>query len=172
MEITFDSISDWVALVDLEARILRTNLAGEEFVGMPVSDMIGKKCCTLMHGSEEPLPWCPFRRMLNSNQRETVEFEVDDKDRWLMITVDPVMDTPVSTVCARKTPSGTAVTEWQTSGRTVLRSRRCSGSFPAAGNSSSDGTGFTPRRPRIDSPMWPISKAIVCMSVSMIDVRR
>ena len=92
-EITFDSISDWVALVDLEARIVRTNLAGEEFAGMPVSDMIGQKCCTLVHGSEEPLPWCPFRRMLDSKQRETVEFEVDDKNRWLMVTVDPVMDT-------------------------------------------------------------------------------
>ncbi len=89
---TFDAMSDWVTLFDLEARILRTNAAGEDLVGVPPAEMVGQTCCKLVHGTDEPIPGCPLQKMLGTHQRETVELQVPGGDRWLMITVEPVMD--------------------------------------------------------------------------------
>ena len=91
-EATFDAMSDWVALIDLESRILRSNRAGEEFTGVRPSDMVGRTCCTLVHGSDAPLDRCPFRKMLCTRQRETLEFQIPDSDRRVTVTVDPVLD--------------------------------------------------------------------------------
>ena len=89
---TFDAMSDWVSLLDLEARILRTNPAGEDLTGVPVAEMVGQTCCKLAHGTDEMIPGCPLQKMLRTHQREVVELHVPDGDRWLMITVEPVMD--------------------------------------------------------------------------------
>jgi PAS domain S-box-containing protein len=91
-ETTFDAMSDWVALIDLDSRILRSNRAGEEFTGVRLSDMVGRTCCTLIHGSDAQLPQCPFRKMLSTRQRETLEFQIPDSDRRLTVTVDPILD--------------------------------------------------------------------------------
>jgi signal transduction histidine kinase len=59
---------------------------------MSLAEMIGQICCKLVHGTEEPISGCPLQKMLHTHRRETVELQVPDEDRWLMITVDPVMD--------------------------------------------------------------------------------
>ncbi len=91
-ENTFHAISDWVSLLDLERRIMRTNAMGEEWGGMTLTEMVGQICCKLVHGAEKPIPGCPLQKMLHTRRRETVEIQVPGEDRWLMITVDPVMD--------------------------------------------------------------------------------
>jgi PAS domain S-box-containing protein len=92
-ESTFDAMSDWVGLIDLQTyRILRTNRVGEEFVGVPLAEIVGQVCCKLVHASERPVPGCPTQKMLHTHRRETAELQMPDSDRWLMITVDPMMD--------------------------------------------------------------------------------
>ncbi len=89
---TFDAMSDWVSLIDLKYRILRTNRSGEKFVGVPLGEMIGQTCYSLIHGIEEPIPECPLQKMLQTHQREVADFHVQECNRWLRITVDPVKD--------------------------------------------------------------------------------
>ena len=89
-ENTFAAMSDWVTVINLEGRILRTNLAGEGFTGMSAQKMVGQTCCLLTHGTEGPLPGCPFKKMLQTRQREVLEIQQPNESRWLMITVDPV----------------------------------------------------------------------------------
>ncbi len=89
---TFNAISDWVCMVDLKGRILRTNRIGEEFTGVPLDEIIDQSCCKLVHGSEKQIPGCPLKKMLETGQSEAVELKVPDSDRWLMVTVDPVTD--------------------------------------------------------------------------------
>ena len=91
-EATFDAISDWVCLIDLEGRILRTNRAVEGFAGVPSAKVFGRKCCHVAHGSETPISGCPFQKMLQTHSRETVEIHLPEADRWLMVAVDPVRD--------------------------------------------------------------------------------
>lgn len=89
---TFDAMSDWVSLIDLKYRILRTNRSGEKFVGVPLGEMIGQTCYNLVHGTEEPIPECPLQKMLQTHQREVADLHVQEGNRWLRITVDPVKD--------------------------------------------------------------------------------
>lgn len=91
-ETTFDAMTDWVSLVDAHHCILRSNLAGEGLTGLPVRGIVGKKCFSLVHGADEPIPDCPLPRMLQSGKRESMEFFSEPLNRWLMITVDPVLD--------------------------------------------------------------------------------
>jgi len=91
-ESTFNSMTDWVSLTDLNYRILRSNLAGEKFTRMPTEEMIGRICCELTHGSKEPIPGCPMQKMLQTYKREAVDRYVPDTNRWLRIMVEPVVD--------------------------------------------------------------------------------
>jgi len=91
-ESTFDAIADWVSLVDLKGRVLRTNRVGEEVVGVALADMVGQTICKLVHDSEEPIPGCPLQKVLHTHQREFTELHVPGEDRWWMVTVDPIMD--------------------------------------------------------------------------------
>jgi PAS domain S-box-containing protein len=99
-ESTFDAMADWVSLVDLKGRVLRTNRVGEEVVGVALADMVGQSICKLVHGSEEPIPGCPLQKVLHTHQRGVAELQVPGDDRWLMVTVDPVMDDDGSLVRA------------------------------------------------------------------------
>lgn len=91
-EITFNAISDWVSLIDLNRCILRSNFAGVDFVHLPLENMEGQNCCKLIHGAKQPIPQCPLKKMLKTHRRESLELYVPDEDRWLMIIVDPVKD--------------------------------------------------------------------------------
>jgi len=89
---TFNAMSDWVALIDLKGRILRSNRAGENFTGKTLDEIIGQSCCKFVHGSDKHVPGCPFRIMLHTRQRATSELNEPNTNRWLMVTVDPVVD--------------------------------------------------------------------------------
>ncbi len=91
-ESTFDAMSDWVSVIDLDYRILRSNRSGEKFLSVPLGEMIGQTCYSLVHGLEKPIPGCPLQKMLQTHQRETVDLYVQAMNRWLRISVDPVMD--------------------------------------------------------------------------------
>ncbi|UCE20200.1 MAG: diguanylate cyclase [Gemmatimonadota bacterium] len=92
-ERTFDAMSDWVCLIDLETRrIVRSNRVGEHFTGLPLPEIIGGNCCAMAHASEEPVSDCPVEKMLRTHQRESAEIQGPDGDRWLMVTVDPQTD--------------------------------------------------------------------------------
>ncbi len=92
-EATFNAISDWVSLVDLEThRILQTNRAGGEFFNCPHKDIQGQKCYNLVHNSDEPLEGCPIEKMKLSKEKESMEFYDPLYHRWLQITVDPIVD--------------------------------------------------------------------------------
>ena len=91
-ESTFDAMSDWMSLIDLEGEILRSNRAGEKLLGLPLQNIIGRACCELLHGEKEFIAECPMRKMLQSQKRESADILVKETNRWLRISVDPVMD--------------------------------------------------------------------------------
>lgn len=91
-EATFNAISDWVCLIDLDGKILRCNEAGEELTGIPFKDMAGQTCCKLVHDSDKHLPECPMTKMLKSKKKESAEIQVPNINRWFLVTIDPVFN--------------------------------------------------------------------------------
>ena len=87
---TFDATKDAIWILDLNNRILRTNKTAEKFFKRPCSEMTGKPCWEIAHGTTEPIPNCPYVRSRKSGQRETMELQ--QNGRWFEDTVDPIFD--------------------------------------------------------------------------------
>jgi|GEM_PF-1075036 len=87
---TFDAISDSVSLIDLEQRVLRCNLASTRLFKRNFEAIIGTHCWELVHGTDHPIEDCPMLRACRS--RKTESQLVFEGQRWLQITVDPLLD--------------------------------------------------------------------------------
>lgn len=91
LEKTIDAISDWICLIDLNFKILRTNRQVEQISGLNLRSIIGQTCCKIMYGDEKTIPECPLPIMIKTGKRESIEFQLPNR-RWTRITVDPVRD--------------------------------------------------------------------------------
>lgn len=90
---TFDSISDWISVIDIQSnRILFSNAESKNLLGTTAKKIIGKRCCEIVHGSKTPKAGCPAKKMLATHKRESMELLLPAKNQWLMITVDPIKD--------------------------------------------------------------------------------
>ena len=89
---TFDSIIDLVMILDHECRIVRANQAAVRFFNLPKDNIIGKMCFTLLLGTGEPPEQCPYERMMETRCHEETEIYLAEKDTWLDVSVDPVLD--------------------------------------------------------------------------------
>lgn len=90
-ETTFDAIDDWIAIINLEATILKSNRTVEKYFSIPVAESIGQTSCSVIHGTGCPVSGCPLPRMRKSRHRESAEVEIPD-GRWMFITLDPIFD--------------------------------------------------------------------------------
>jgi len=87
---TFDAITDGVCLLDKENRIAQANPGFLDFVGKPASEVVGRYCWEVVHGTQGPIAECPMVRMSENRRRETLELAV--ADRWLYVSVDPMLN--------------------------------------------------------------------------------
>jgi two-component system, cell cycle sensor histidine kinase and response regulator CckA len=88
-EKTFDAITDWVCIIDKDCRIIRSNNASINFIGIHPRNIVGKHCFEIVHGSNNPVVDCPMKRSFKTRQREQFEFQ-DRKGRWMHVLVDPI----------------------------------------------------------------------------------
>lgn len=87
---TFDSISDFVSLLDFHGRILRCNKAMKDFLGKPFHEILHRSCWELILGTSEPMENSPFLKMKETLQHETTLISL--KDHWFNVSVDPIVD--------------------------------------------------------------------------------
>ncbi len=91
-EHTIDSIPDFVALIDIDHRIVRLNKSMADAFGMHPRDVIGKRCYELAHQTSQPPDYCPHKVLLNSHK--TVRIDAFEKrlGGHIEITVTPFRD--------------------------------------------------------------------------------
>ncbi len=87
---TFDAISDPISVLDAGGGVVRCNEALVDFVGRPRSGLEGRRCWDVLRGRAEPIEDCPYRRALESLERETAVWQRDNQ--WFEVTVDPMLD--------------------------------------------------------------------------------
>ncbi len=87
---TFDASNDAIFVLDKDQHILRANKKAEQLFHRPSSELIGRRCWEIVHGTTKPLPECPCVRTKDSLLRETMDLQVGQS--WLQVTVDPIID--------------------------------------------------------------------------------
>ncbi|MBI2858575.1 MAG: GAF domain-containing protein, partial [Chloroflexi bacterium] len=93
-EQTFDSMSEGVAIISPERRIMRANPALARMLGCTsAGDLVGKQCHSLVHGLDSPPQNCPTCTcLLTKRPCETVCQEPHLGGRWLSMKGDPILD--------------------------------------------------------------------------------
>ena len=86
---TFDSISDSIALIDIDQRVVRCNRATSLLLERDFDGIINKPCWELFHGADGPIPHCPMDRATHSLHSESALFPFGE--RWLEVVVDPIL---------------------------------------------------------------------------------
>ncbi len=71
---TFDSITDLVSIHDKDFRIIRVNKAFAYAVNMKPKELIGKTCYQVVHGTNEPMPGCPYAKMFETKKPAIGDF--------------------------------------------------------------------------------------------------
>ena len=88
---TLNALSDWICLIDLDFRIVRTNRAVEDFLGLTQEEVLGRACYEIVHGTGAHIDQCPIPPMVKALKRSQTEVQLDD-GRWLSVTADPLTD--------------------------------------------------------------------------------
>lgn len=86
---TFDAIGDGICLLDSECRIMRCNRAMATLLGKPFSEIVGRSCWEIMHGTDTLPNGCAIERMQKSLRRETQILPMGEQ--WFHVTVDPLL---------------------------------------------------------------------------------
>ena len=89
---TFDSITDFIMILDMECRIVQVNEETIRFFNLPMDRIVGEHCYTLMHEMNMPLERCPYKKMIETRKREETELYLADRDIWIFVSVDPILD--------------------------------------------------------------------------------
>ncbi|MDD5773918.1 MAG: PAS domain-containing protein [bacterium] len=89
---TFDAISDFIFILDLDYNILRANKAFYKFIGLDTKNIIGKKCYKLLHKLDEPWEGCPFKKTKIDSQSRSIEMDNPIKENHFIISIYPIFN--------------------------------------------------------------------------------
>ncbi|MHB8974364.1 MAG: chemotaxis protein CheW [Pirellulaceae bacterium] len=89
---TFDVVSDPMAILDPQYRIVRVNKALAERLGLAKDQCVGETCYRLVHGSDEPPSYCPQAELLRDGEEHTVEIHEERLAGDFRVTVAPIRD--------------------------------------------------------------------------------
>lgn len=89
-ERTFDSVSDLIAIVDDQHRIVRANRAMARRMGLSEQECIGQPCYRHVHRTDCPPASCPHALTRADGQEHKAEFHEEYLDGDFLITATPL----------------------------------------------------------------------------------
>jgi len=89
---TFDSISDMIAIVDKDWKLMRVNKAFAAVVGKSPKEIIGKYCYEVIHNTNAPAENCPKPEAMQKGKPETFEYFEPNLDINVEATASPIFD--------------------------------------------------------------------------------
>ena len=86
----FNAMKSVVWIIDKDHYILKSNKAADRLFNQSNLEIIGKKCWTIVHGTDQPIKDCPLIKAGQSLQQESIEIQINE--RWFEIVVDPILN--------------------------------------------------------------------------------
>jgi len=86
----FQAIGQPTIILDKDFNIIKANRRTLETTGLSEQELVGKKCYEIFHNGLPPN--CPMRKMLVSNEHESMEMEVELFRGHFMVSCTPVLD--------------------------------------------------------------------------------
>ncbi|MFI5165233.1 MAG: PAS domain-containing protein [Thermoanaerobaculales bacterium] len=86
----FEAIADAVCLVDPQGAVRLCNKSFAKLVGRSRAAVVGEDCCSLIHAGSDHPRGCPLPKALTTKVHQ--EGELLFGDRWLRVTVAPILD--------------------------------------------------------------------------------
>jgi PAS domain S-box-containing protein len=91
-QITFDSISDAVSIVDTDFRLVKVNKSFEKAVGLTNEELIGKKCFEIVHNAECQLIGCPHAKTMVSGNNASIEIFEPNLGIYIEASTSPIIN--------------------------------------------------------------------------------
>lgn len=91
-ERTFNTVPDFIAIIDLQHNIVKINQAMADRFGITPQDAVGLKCYHLIHGTDKPIEACPHTRLLEDGLEHTAEIAEERLGSIFWVTVSPLKD--------------------------------------------------------------------------------
>jgi PAS domain S-box-containing protein len=89
---TFDSLPDWVSIVDRDSRFRLVNKTFAQVFEKQPEEFIGKRCCKLVHNTQKPLENCPLEKTLSTGKPAKIEIYYDPLKKHLEVSTFPIFD--------------------------------------------------------------------------------
>jgi PAS domain S-box-containing protein len=80
-----------VSVVDSDFKLKTVNKAFADVFGKKPEELVGKRCCELVHGTKEPPENCPMRKTLATKKTASIEIYYEALRKHLEISTCPVL---------------------------------------------------------------------------------
>ena len=91
-ERTFDSVPDFIAVLDNQHRIVRANRAMARQLGVTPEKAIGLLCYTCVHGTDCPPGFCPHAKTLQDGKEHIAEVHEPRLGGDFLVSTTPLRD--------------------------------------------------------------------------------
>ena len=91
-DVTFNSVSDMISILDKDFTIMRVNKSFSEFFNLKPQQCIGKKCYTIVHKSKKAHNSCPCKQVKQTKKKSSVEFFEPTIGCKLRVTASPLVN--------------------------------------------------------------------------------
>lgn len=89
-DVTFDSISDPIAIIDRNYQFVRVNKAMADKLNISRDKAVGLNCYEAVHGKSEPILQCPHRKLLLDGMSHIEEVHEKRLGGWYLVSVSPI----------------------------------------------------------------------------------
>jgi len=91
-EITFNAIDEAIIINDIQMNVIQANTAARKILGLALSEIVGQKCYTLLHGSSQPPSDCLSCASLQSGEPAVAEIFEPHLQKHLKVKAYPRID--------------------------------------------------------------------------------
>lgn len=91
-EQTFDTVSDLIAIIDSNHRLVRVNMALARRLKTTPDRIVGRTCYEVMHETTSPPSFCPHTRLLNDGREHSAEIYEKNLGGYFLVSVTPYYD--------------------------------------------------------------------------------